>query len=364
MDDSDSDDDDLFGAPTFGNTRREKAGEKSREKGLAFLDESLEHEKKRRVYNENIVKIKQEQSECDEERLTQAESLAKESFSLSSKKRKATHDAINGVDEGLSGLAGGCDKLATALDTSQSKMLGSRATLGRGDVKNQWSSTQDAVDELSVVLTRFESNKSFGNKRFKKDAVSIIRYAMQSDNLVPLLSYGKLVGLCRKHGVTQLPRELSEWLYCLACKPVHGDDDELSAAAFQTQLSLWTSAHGPPERPFLTMADMIRDMKAWFALRLDGLEGKENEDRTDVSSVSRVYVTGLERFLLLWERALLNDIIWIGEITAKEAMETATRSMIALALAGLDPCFHRCERYETVCPSSYQYHALFSLVCL
>jgi hypothetical protein len=49
------------------------------------------------------------------------------------------------------------------------------------------------------------------------------------------------------------------------------------------------------------MNDMIRDMKAWFALRLDGLEGKENEDRTDVSSVSGVDVTGLEHFPLLWE---------------------------------------------------------------
>jgi hypothetical protein len=37
----------LCGAPTLGNTRRKKAGEKLREKGLAFLDESLEHKKKR-----------------------------------------------------------------------------------------------------------------------------------------------------------------------------------------------------------------------------------------------------------------------------------------------------------------------------
>ena len=63
-------DNDLCGAPTLGNTRRKKAGEKLREKGLAFLDESLEHKKKRWVYNKHIVKIKQEQSECDEERLT------------------------------------------------------------------------------------------------------------------------------------------------------------------------------------------------------------------------------------------------------------------------------------------------------
>ena len=112
------------------------------------------------------------------------------------------------------------------------------------------------------------------------------------------------------------------------------------------------------------MNDMIRDMKAWFALRLDGLEGKENEDRTDVSSVSGVDVTGLEHFLLLWEQALLNDIIWLGELSAKEAVETATRSMIALALAGLDPCFHRCERYEIVCLSSCRYLAIFSLVFL
>ena len=92
MFDSDSDDDDLFGPPihTFGNTRREKAGEKSREKGLAFLDESLEHEERRREYKENIVKIKQEQSECDEECLTQAESLAKEYLSLSWKTRLGT----------------------------------------------------------------------------------------------------------------------------------------------------------------------------------------------------------------------------------------------------------------------------------
>jgi hypothetical protein len=268
------------------------------------------------------------------------------------------------VDEGLEGLAGGCDKLATALDTSQSKMLGSRATLGRAHLTNQWSSTQDAVDELSVILTRFESNKSFGNKRFKKEAISLIRNGIQSDTLEPLLSYGQLVELCRKHGLAQLPCELSEWLYCLACKPVHGDTDDLSTAAFQTQLLLWTSARGPPKRTFLTMNDLIRDMKAWFALRLDGLEGKENEDRTDVSSVSGVDVTGLEHFLLLWERALLNDIIWLGELSAKDAVETATRSMIALALAGLDPCFHRCERYEIVCLSSCQYLAIFSFVCL
>jgi chromosome segregation ATPase len=156
---------------------------KSREKkGLAFLDESLEHEKRRREYNENVAKIKQKQSEYDEERLTQAESLAKESLSLFPKNRKAIQNAIDGVDEALEGLAGGCDKLATALDTSQSKILGSRATLGRAHLTNQWLSTQDAVDELNIILMRFESNESFGNKHFKTEAISLIRNAIQSDN--------------------------------------------------------------------------------------------------------------------------------------------------------------------------------------
>lgn len=151
--------------------------------------------------------------------------------------------------------------------------------------------------------------------------------------------------------MAQLPYELNEWLYCLACKPVNGEQhDELSTAAFRAQLSLWALPQGAPERPLIALADMVRDMNAWFALQLDGVEGKENEDGSDDPSLSRVYITGLEKFLLLWELALLNDMVSVG--AAIEAMETATRCMIALAVAGLDPCFHRFERYETVCPLS------------
>jgi hypothetical protein len=342
MGDFDSDsDDDLFAGPTFGNARRERAGHKSREKGLAFLDQSLEDEKKRHAYS---VKINQEQCEDDEELLTQAESLAKESKKTSSKKRKATHDAINGVDEGLAALAGS-HELVTALDTSQTKMLGTRATLGRGDARSQWPSTKDAVDELRVILTRFASNKDFANKRFKKDTISVLQNVIKDDTLVPVLSYGKLLSICRKHGVAHLPYELNEWLYCLACKPVNGEHGELSTAAFEAQLSLWTLAKGAPARPVIALADMVRDMKAWFALRLDGVEGKENRDRSGDPSLSGVDITGLEHFLLLWGPALLNDIVSVG--AANEAMETATRCMITLAVAGLDPCFHRFERYVT-----------------
>ena len=343
MSDSDSDGDLLLsGAPTFTRTtRQERAAEKSRETTLAFVDDFLQDERKRQALNDNIVKIKQEHQECDEERLTQAENISKKS---TAPKRKLKLDSAI-CAEGLAELALR-DQLTTALDTAKTTNLGTRTVLGRGNDEDRWSTVDFCLEELSDIMKRLQAQKGSDRKAFRGAIVSLLQKSIKEGTLEQLLVRRRLAKLCQKHNAMYLPRDLTEWLFCLASNPIDEASDELSTGAFQTLLTIFSRAKGTPAKPLLTLDDMILDMKVWFALRLDGahssaIEEKENSCQ-DVSAVTSVCVAGLENFLLLWERAFLNDIVtW-------STAEAAKQCVVALARAALDPCFCKCQGYVAV----------------
>jgi len=348
MSDSDSDDDLLLSGPVFRKTaRQERAADMTREKGLAYLDSSLQEEKKREALNDNIAKIKQENWDCnDEERLTQAETIAKES---QKNKRKATYNDVDG-NINIGGLAALAlrDQLTTAVDTAQASTLGTRAVLGRGNDKDVWSTVEFCLEELDGILKRLQSQKGKkDDKAFRAALVSLLKTANQNGTLEEALFYRKLAKLCKQHNRMHLPKELTEWLLCLAFNPIDEQSDSLSVGAFQTLLTIFTRARGVPGKPLLTMNDMIRDMETCFALQVNEaahpspLDEKENQESTvDIAtSISPVSVSGLQHFLLLWERAFLNNIVALDE----SPEEAATQCMVALSRAALDPCFYKCE---------------------
>ena len=333
----DSDDDLLLSGPVFRKTvRQERAQDKSRKTGLAFLDSCLEDEKKRGALNESIAKIKYEH--IDDERVTQALTQANES----KQKRKEN------PNEGLVALALR-DELITAVDTAQASILGTRRVLGKAHDKDVWSTVEFAMEDLHDIVKGLQSEKG-GNKKekaFQNDVVSLLKSAIQDKpSLERILMYRQLVKLCRKHNRMHLPTELTEWLFCMASSPIDEANAALSTGAFRTLVSIFSQTHRPSEKPLLTMKDMVRDMQAWFALNMDAAAYSsvvdEKETSVDMDTLlSVVNVKGLEQFLLLWEQVFANDIVAVDE----SSKETATLCITALARASLDPCFYKCDGY-------------------
>lgn len=336
MSDSDSDDDLLLSGPVFRkNARQERAADKKREKGLAYLETSLQEEQKRKALNDNITKIKQENWECNEEALmTQAEeTIANES----NNKRKATEHSNHETNNNNSGLAALAlrDQLATAVDTAQASSLGTRRVLSRASTENQWSTLAFAKEDLADIVKRLQAKK--GKNAFRNALVSLLKH---HDHLEQVLLQRKLAVLCEKHQMTHLPNELTEWLLCLACNPIDGEGSGTSEGAFQTLVTIWTRTHGSPKNPLLTMQDFVRDFEAWFSLSLDSAES--NSSSAALVSTSTVSVNGLEHFLLLWERAFLNDIVALDESSPEKV---STQCMVALASVSLDPSFYQYPGY-------------------
>ena len=336
---SDSDDDSLLdGAPVFASSRKERSEEKARAKGLEYLQASLKVAEKKRIYNSNKEIVTQQEAEFDDQ-LEHAESLAERAAMSSASKRKAISDSDQEEEEPHS------ESMATALDTAQSKILGMRSTLGPGLAQGQRASDKDAVEELETILKRLESSKGL-DKAIRTAVVPFFRTAIQNDCLETLLLSRKLAPLCRKHGLLHLPFELTEWLYCQACQPCYENRSDLREGAFRTLLALWKQVKGHSSTPLLTLRSMVPDMELWFGLRLpgcsQGIMGKENLDTESLPS-SSVNVAGLENFFLLWEQALISDVIPCAqEPVGDEAgamADSATECMVALFSAGLDPCF-------------------------
>lgn len=348
---SDSDDDDdLLGGPTFKTARQERAADKRRERGLAYLDSSIREEKKREALQESITKIKMETNleSNQDERLTQAETIAAES--KQEKKRKNINNLEDhhhhANDNGKGGLASLAlkDQLATAVDTAQTCTLGTRKVLGRGNAENQWSTVEFCLEALEDILKKVQADKNKDDKPFRNDVIALLK---NKDTLEQVLMHRKLAQVCQKYEMVQLPYEIMEWLLCMACSPIDGDSSRLSVGAFQTLDTIW--ARTTTKQPLLTLKDILHDLKDWFDLKLN--EASSAAEEMSTSIVSDVSVLGLEHFLRLWERVLSNNIV----VLDKEPKETATQCIVALARASLDPCFYKCHGYV---------HYLSQLACI
>ena len=73
--------------------------------------------------------------------------------------------------------------------------------------------------------------------------------------------------------------------------------------------------------PVWTLDDMVRDLQAWFDLKIhDDITSceqdseKENQERVPLQSA-----LGLEHFLLIWEQLLLNNIVACDDLHPHQA---------------------------------------------
>lgn len=359
---SDSDDDDFLSnlGPALSRTQK-RAAEKSRCNAISYLDDAMEGLQERRVMQERLERIKQEEH-VEEEVLVKAESLANTVANVSrSERRRETNDVIEGISSSETNATvndGGMDRdrlqaLSHATTTGRTTLLGTRQTMGSTMSKTQgkcsgsvlWHSEKDATRELKKCLTRIDAQHR-SNPGLRAAVTKPLRTALTDKILPEFLCMNLIVKHCEKHKVKDVPEDLMTWLYRLACS---GGTDQLPHAlctfAFENILALWDNNISSKE-PFLALADLEPKLKEWFGLCRESSSRPETSDEVVAEAKVHSNALGLKHFLHLWALALLRGGVSFQkpEKGKKTTSQVITECVAALSRAGIDVTFHSGRR--------------------
>jgi hypothetical protein len=90
----------------------------------------------------------------------------------------------------------------------------------------------------------------------------------------------------------------------------------------------------PAEDPFLVLNDLESQLRSWFGLKITVWDvHNKYQGETDGDEIIKSTTWSLRRWLTLWGILFQNGLV-TGTETLKE---TATRCVVALVQAGLDP---------------------------
>lgn len=335
----DSDDDSLDDVPIF-TTKRKRAEEKKVQKGMDYLDDALADEEHRRQRQHRIDKIKYEHQDSDDERLQRAVSIASEGHLSAGERRLATQNAINGVDDnGDEDLdQGRREDLASAFTSRLSILLGTRCTLSGGQTDELYTSVAEATKDLQTIVSNLleSDNSAIEEKTIAKNINSAIRCGLLAD----FLEDRTLATRCQNLHLNQLPQELEEWLFKVACSAGRGElraVNRLCVGSFQTLQALWQRSKEPSKMEFMSLSNLVPCLEKWFGLQTEG--SAVLKDSVEAGSEPSRHAVGMKHFLLFWEQAISGGMVSFTNSPEDDAA-SMSNSIVALVRAGLDPSFH------------------------
>ena len=325
---SDSDDDGFFEAMAKVGTRTSKRKEnKTTEERLAMLESAIAMEDKNRQLQGRLLKMKQE--EPSDDRVKQAEEQLILAATTTAQRRQETYNTIHGIHDLDDGLTD-CKRMAlsNAVDTDKSSLLGTRKTLQCCvEPKELYRTNQEAVKALVAILK---------SKELKNHVIGKKMLALSSNvhNLSIFLSkpHALMVAM-NQHRTPHLPHHLCQWLFFMACSR-NCNVMQLSRAAFKCLEHIWKNTMEPAEDPFLVLNDLESQLRSWFGLKITVWDvHNKYQGETDGDEIIKSTTWSLRRWLTLWGILFQNGLV-TGTETLKE---TATRCVVALVQAGLDP---------------------------
>lgn len=383
--DSDSDDDDLLlAAPTF-NTRKSKAEDKCRKNQISMLTSMLKDSDKEHASFTRMTQFKREIEVSSNSNQTgdnsnnnnnndrpimdmDDEQLRAQVLQVSQKNvsRQETYDTMEGIkadDDGDGVLDRGRRReLMQAFDTDQSSCLGVRNTVSfhldsntNTHIVEFYHTHAKAMQDLEYILETMEHGMDIDtdiNAATDTDTatthkslavlVQSVRAAVHNKVLTQFLEQKRLLRLLEKNNLSQLPLELTNWLYRL----VQSADLEsrslgtLAAAALETLVSLGEKGK-LPETFFASAASLegfCASLECWVVLDSDSAKPKPSASTNTTPKKSHTNVAGLDHLLRFWEQVGISlSLTSRCTLVSQDVAVTTTRCIVALSRLGLDP---------------------------
>jgi hypothetical protein len=312
-----------------------------------ILDEALQSGEKRREQQRLIAAIKREE-DVNEVDLVESARLLQEENVKKPKSREATRSIVEGIIESSNtntkekrGLVdqGRQRALVEAADTQQTTSQGFRATISSKYSKDLPSTSIQALEYLQYeLLEEAEAISSGHSPGIREELVAKLR----EGNRHAFLLMDQL--FCKDDSQVKaiIPKSLGNWLLLVSCTSSSEESmQNLAHGAYLTLLRMMM-IHGNNKKPCLLFSfkELPLQLQSWFGIgsscgKCPPQEQPHSDDTPESIIGGGNNKETLARFLHLWETAFSQDMVHFDVDISK----SATASIVALLLAGLDEMF-------------------------